>query len=94
MVVDTLGSGLAAPFELLFGHVIVGLSLPVTGLVLSVATGIAIAAGPSRAHSWIATDPSGITVSANVLSAVGCIGLLLARGPLSFGFAAFLLAAG
>lgn len=94
MLVDTLGSGLVAPFELLFGHVVVGLSLPLTGLILSIATGVAIAVGPAAGSLVDRYGPVRITVGANVLSAVGCVGLLLANGRLAFGLASFLLAAG
>jgi len=37
LLVDTLGTGLFAPFSLLYFHVVAGLPLPAVGLALSIA---------------------------------------------------------
>jgi MFS family permease len=86
MLVDTLGSGLVVPFELLFGTVVVGLPLAQTGLGLSIGTGASILIGPLAgvfADRW---GPVPVVVAANLAAAIGSLLLLSVHG-----FAAFVL---
>ena len=46
LLVDALGTGLFAPFSLLYFHVVLGLPLPAVGLALSVATAATLPVAP------------------------------------------------
>ena len=94
MLVDTLGSGLVVPFELLFGTQLVGLSLAETGIGLSMGTGLGIAVGPIAGALVDRFGPMRLVVAANALSVAGCIGLLVIHGFVEFTVVAFLFAAG
>jgi MFS family permease len=94
MLVDTVGSGLLGAFELLFGHVVVGLPLGAAGLSLTVGSAFAIAAGPLAGSFVDRVGGTSVTMAANATSAAGCALLLVAPNALLFGVAAFLLAAG
>ena len=93
MLVDTLGSGLVVPFELLFGLDLVGLTLVETGIALSIGTGLAIAAGPIAGAVVDRAGPIRVVVAANAMAIVGCLGLLVADGFLAFVAVTFVLAA-
>jgi MFS family permease len=93
MLIDTLGSGLVVPFELLFGTQLVGLSLAETGIGLSIGTGIAIAAGPIAGALVDRFGAVRLVVAANVLSVAACVGLLVVHGLVAFTAVAFLFAA-
>jgi MFS family permease len=84
MLVDTLGSGLVVPFELLFGTQLVGLSLAETGIGLSIGTGLAIAAGPIAGSLVDRFGPVRLVVAANALSIVAIVSLLAVDGLLAF----------
>jgi GMP synthase-like glutamine amidotransferase/Na+/melibiose symporter-like transporter len=92
MFIDLLGGGLYGPFELLFGHKVVGLSLPTSGLVLAVGGGVAIAVGPAAGAAVDRFGPSRIVSSANVLGAAGCL-LIFSGTAWGFGGGVFLLSA-
>ena len=92
MLVDTLGSGLVVPFELLFGTQLAGLSLAETGLCLSLGTGIAIAAGPMAGVLVDRSGPVRLVVAANAVSTAACLGLLVVHGVVAFAAVAFLFA--
>lgn len=91
MLVDTLGSGLLGPFELLYGHVVTGLSLAAAGAALSVGTAAGIAAGPWAGAAVDRVGPARVVQAANLTAALGCGLLLIARGPYAFGGAVFVL---
>jgi MFS family permease len=84
MLVDTLGSGLVLPFELLFGTQLVGLSLADTAIGLSIGTGLGVAAGPVAGALVDRFGPVRLVVLANALSIIGCTGLLVVHGLLAF----------
>ena len=84
MLVDTVGSGLVLPFELLFGTQLVGLSLPQTGFGLSIGTGLAIAAGPISGGLVDRFGPVRIVVVANALALGAVVGLLAIHGFIPF----------
>jgi GMP synthase-like glutamine amidotransferase/MFS family permease len=92
MFIDLLGGGLYGPFELLFGHKVVGLSLPTSGLILAVGGGVAIAVGPAAGAAVDRFGPSRIVSSANVLGAAGCL-LIFSGTAWGFGSGVFLLSA-
>src|SRR5438067_2145630 len=94
MLVDTLGSGLLGPFLLLYGTAVAGLSLPASGVALSVSGGIAILAGPGAGAMVDRVGPFRVAVTANLVSALGCALLLVAREAFVFALAATALAAG
>ncbi|MDT5037820.1 MAG: hypothetical protein QOE03_3005 [Micromonosporaceae bacterium] len=87
MVIDSLGSGLTAPFILVVGHVLVGLSLPVTGLAAAIGAGAGIAGGPVAGIAVDRFGPARVVVAANLICAVGNVGLLMAHGAFTFGVA-------
>jgi diaminohydroxyphosphoribosylaminopyrimidine deaminase/5-amino-6-(5-phosphoribosylamino)uracil reductase len=87
MVIDSVGSGLTAPFILVVGHVLVGLSLPVTGLAAAIGAGVGIAGGPVAGIAVDRFGPARVVVAANMICAIGNTGLLLAHGAFSFGVA-------
>jgi MFS family permease len=92
MFIDMLGGGLFSPFELLYGHVVVGLTLPTAGVLIATGAALSIAVGP-LAGSTVDRFGAGRIVSvSNVLGAVGCA-VLLAATPLTFGLGIFLLSA-
>ena len=92
MLVDTLGSGLVFPFELLFGTDLVGLTLAETALGLSIGTGIGIIAGPIAGSLVDRFGPMRLVVTANLLSVAACAGLLLADGLVAFTAVSFVFA--
>lgn len=93
MLIDTLGSGMFGPFELLYGPAAVGLPLRTAGLALSAATGAAILVGPAAGWLVDRIGASAVIVTGNALAAAGCGGLLVAGDTVGFAGASFLLAA-
>lgn len=91
MLVDTLGSGLLGPFELLFGHSVTGLSLGAAGAALSVGTAAGIAIGPCAGAAVDRVSAARVVLIANLAAATGCGLLLVAHGPYAFAGAAFVL---
>lgn len=94
MVVDTIGSGLLGSFVLLYGSVVSGLSLAAAGTALSLATAVAIVAGPVAGALVDRLGPVAVAASANFAAALGCALLLTARDVVVFAAATFALAAG
>jgi MFS family permease len=94
MLVDTVGSGLLGSFVLLYGSAVAGLSLSAAGAALSVATAVAIAAGPVAGALVDKVEPVAVAAAANATAAVGCVLLLAAHSTLLFAAATFALAAG
>lgn len=92
MLIDTLGSGLTMPFELLFGHVVVGLSLPEVGLGITIGTGAAIAVGPIAGAFVDRMGATRVMAAANVMSAIGCLALVVVHGLVPFIVVSFVLA--
>lgn len=92
MLIDTLGSGLSMPFELLFGHVVVGLSLPEVGLGITIGTGAAIAVGPIAGAFVDRMGATRVMAAANVMSAIGCLALVVVHGLVPFIVVSFVLA--
>lgn len=93
MFTDTLGSGLLAPFELLYGNKVAHLSLPTAGAVLAVAAAGSLALGPVAGAAVDRVGPFRIVALANTFGLSGC--LLVAGWPSIWGFGAgtFLLGA-
>src|SRR6266516_4645226 len=85
MLVDTLGGGLFAPFELVYGHDVAELSLAKAGLLLSVAAAAGIAIGPVAGVAVDRLGPLGIVAASNVVGALGCGVLVLSPGPWTYG---------
>jgi MFS family permease len=94
MVVDTVGSGLLAPFELIYAHAVVGLPLTTAGVALSIAAGAGIAIGPIAGSAVDRWGPTRMVVGANVFGMSGCVALFFAQGVEVFAAGAFLLALG
>jgi MFS family permease len=79
MFIDALGSGLFVPFSLLYFHTVAGLSLPVVGIVLTVAT---ILSMPMTLVTGILVDRIGtrhVLVISELILAVGFLGYLVVR---------------
>ena len=93
MLIDTLGGGLATPFELLFGQIVVGLPLSEVGLAISIGTGAAIAVGPLAGALVDRFGPIRVVATANVTSAAGSSALLVIHGFGPFLVISFVLAA-
>jgi MFS family permease len=91
MLVDTLGSGLLGPFELLYGHVVTGLSLGTAGGALSAGTAAGIAAGPVAGAAVDRVGAARVVQAANLAAAAGCGLLLVVHGPYAFSAAVFVL---
>jgi MFS family permease len=79
MFIDALGSGLFVPFSLLYFHTVAGLSFPVVGVVLTVAT---ILSMPMTLITGILVDRIGtrrVLVIGELLLATGFLGYLVVR---------------
>lgn len=94
MLVDTVGGGLFAPFELVYAMRISHLSLAIAGLVLSIAAACGVAIGPLAGAAADRTSPARVVAAADLLGAAGCASLLLWPGAWGYGLGAFLLGAG
>jgi MFS family permease len=93
MLIDTLGGGLLAPFELIYALRISHLSLPTAGFILSIAAAAGIGAGPIAGAAVDRIGPVRVVALANVFGALGCVSLLFWTNALGYGVAAFLLSA-
>jgi MFS family permease len=91
MLVDTLGGGLLAPFELIYALKISGLSLTSAGVILSVAAAAAIAVGPVAGAIVDRIGPVRVVAVANGLGVAGCLSLLLWRNGYGYAVGAFFL---
>jgi MFS family permease len=87
-LINALGSGLYYPFAVLYGHQVVGLSFPLVGLGLSVATGVSLATVPLQGSLVDRFGARTLQIAAHLVRAVGFLGLLLAHS-----FPVFLLPA-
>ena len=90
MVIDCLGSGLFGPFVLLFGNVVVGLSLPSAGAAVAIAGTVALALGPPAGAALDRFGPGKLLVTANLVAAAGNAVLLVAHGAVVFALASLL----
>src|SRR5215831_18632647 len=87
-LINALGTGLYYPFAVLYGHQVVGLSFPLVGLGLSVATGVSLATGPLQGALVDRFGARTLLIAAYLVQAVGFLGFLLAHS-----FPVFLLLA-
>jgi MFS family permease len=92
MFIDMLGGGLFSPFELLFGYVVVGLTLPTAGVLIATGAAASIAVGPLAGSLVDRFGAGRIVSSSNVVGAIGCF-VLLAGTPFTFALGIFLLSA-
>src|SRR5438874_1377489 len=92
LLLDAIGSGLLGPLELVYGHLVVGLTLTEAGVALSFAAAGSIAIGPLAGTLVDRQGPRTLIVSANVVGALGCVGLLVARDVVAFAVASLLIA--
>jgi MFS transporter len=92
MFVDMLGGGLFSPFELLYGYVVVGLTLPTAGVLIAIGAAASIAVGPLVGSRVDRVGPGRIVSGSNVLGLIGCL-VLLTASPLAFVVGIFLLSA-
>lgn len=93
MLVDTLGGGLLAPFELVYALEIAGLSLTTAGVILSVAAVAGIAVGPAAGAIVDGVGAPRVVAAANGLGIAGCASLLLATNAWGYALGAFFLSA-
>src|ERR671932_1382011 len=77
MLIDTLGGGLLAPFELVYALKVAALSLTSAGVILSVAAAAGIAVGPTGGAAVDRIGPARVVAVANGLGVAGCMTLLL-----------------
>lgn len=80
-LVDSLGSGLLAPFSLLYFHVVVGLGLPVVGLTFSAAAAMGLAAGVAAGSLVDRFGARRALIAAQALQGIGVLSYLLVREP-------------
>lgn len=92
MLIDALGGGLLGPLELLYGRLVVGLSLPESGAALTLAAGASILVGPFAGTLVDRLGARWVIVISNVAGALGCGLLLAAQNLWTFGLASFTLA--
>jgi MFS family permease len=92
MFIDMLGGGLFGPFELLYGYVVVGLTLPTAGLLIAIGAAASIAVGPLAGSMVDRVGAGRIVSGSNVLGVIGCL-VLLTASPLAFVVGIFLLSA-
>src|ERR1051326_7340831 len=93
MLVDTLGGGLLAPFELIYAIKIAELSLTSARVVLSVAAAAGIAVGPFAGAAVDRIGPFRVVAVANGLGVVGCVSLLAWTNAWGYAVGAFFLSA-
>lgn len=94
LLVDALGTGLFAPFSLLYFHAVVGLSLPVVGLALSVATAAALPVAPITGSLVDLYGARRVVVCAQLLQGTGFIAYLFVGSVAMLVPAALLAAVG
>lgn len=87
-LVNSLGSGLFYPFAVLYFHQVAGLSLPLVGLGLTVATGLSLATVPAQGALVDRVGARSILIAAHLLRAGGFLAYLLVHS-----FPVFLLLA-
>ena len=91
LAIDALGSGLLAPFELIYGHQVVGVSLVEAGVALSVGSLVSVPLGPIAGALSDRAGARSIAAVANALGALGCLVLLSAHELIALSLAALLL---
>ncbi|HEY3686887.1 MAG TPA: MFS transporter [Streptosporangiaceae bacterium] len=77
LAVDALGTGLLRPFLLLYGVTVLGLSAPVTGMVMTAGVVVALACMPAVGR-WLDRGARSTVVAASMLVRVVGVALLLA----------------
>lgn len=93
MLMDTLGTGLLAPFELVYALRVPHLPLATAGLILSVAAAGGMGAGPLAGAMADRLGPARVAALANGLGAGGCASLVVWTNPWGYGLGALLLSA-
>ena len=94
VLINALGYGLFAPFSILYFHLVVGLSLPLVGLGLTVATGVGLVATPLSGPLIDRLGARFVAVMTNLLRAVCLAAYLIVHSFAGFLIVALLLAAG
>lgn len=94
ILINALGYGLFAPFSILYFHQVVGLSLPLVGLGLSLATGVGLVATPLGGPLIDRFGARLVAVVTNLLGAVGFAAYLSVHSFAGFLIVALFLAVG
>lgn len=94
MLIDTLGSGMLAPFELVYAHHVLGLPLTTAGAIMTAAAALGMAVGPAAGSLADRLGPAKVAAASNAAQATGCAVLLSARGGWGFAAAALLFSGG
>jgi MFS family permease len=81
--VSVLGSGLTLPFLLIYLHEVRGISLGIAGLLIGGTSVVSVPVGPATGMLVDRIGPRFVSASALVLEAIGTLGLILVRSPLS-----------
>jgi MFS family permease len=81
--VSCLGSGLTLPFLLIYLHEVRHISLGITGLLIGGTSVVAIPIGPASGTLVDKFGPRFVCAAALVVDAIGTVGLILVRSPLS-----------
>src|SRR5579875_973504 len=94
LLIDSAGSGLYIPFELLYARTDVGLPLSVAGLVLTLAAGIGLVAGPAAGAAVDRIGAGRIVLVSNLLELAGFGILLIAHSIVPYAASAVLITVG
>ncbi len=94
ILINAIGYGLFAPFSILYFHQVVGLSLPLVGLGLSIATGVGLVATPLGGPLIDRFGARQVAVVTNLLSAAGFAAYLSVHSFAGFLIVALFLAVG
>ncbi len=81
--VSVLGSGLTLPFLLIYLHQVRGISLGIAGLLIGGTAVISLPVGPATGMLVDRIGPRIVCASALTFEAIGTLGLILVRSPLS-----------
>ena len=84
ILINALGDGLFLPFSVLYFHLVVGLSLPLVGLGLSIAMGARLLATPLSGPLVDRIGALLVAVMTNLLSAVGHVAYLSVHSFVGF----------
>jgi len=79
-LIDAFGTGLYAPFSLLYFHTVVGLSIPAIGGALTVATVATLPLTPLTGTLAARVGARRLVVASQLLQALGFLGYLAVRG--------------
>ncbi len=94
LLIDALGTGLYAPFSLLYFHRAIGLPLAEVGLTLTVATTVSLVLNPIAGTLVDRFGARRVVIASQLLQALGFLGYFFVRDLVLLGLAACLVSGG